>query len=227
MDLAAQFEARLSLIARVRAAEVALARHEHAKAAASLVRGRTHELGNQVQVLRLASIELERRLAGQEAELLTDLRQAAEVASTVLGDLLAAARPEVRTTTGPAVTPTLRAAIDQVRAATAVPFEAQLEVSDDVRTRATGDELAAIVFSVLLDGARNASRLRVWLRQRQIEKKPWIELLVIADRASFEDTLPFVSSAAQAAGGDASISDGRDGIELAIELPVAQSSSSS
>jgi hypothetical protein len=122
---------------------------------------------------------------------------------------------------GPPITPTLRAAIDQVRTATSVPFEAQLDVGDEVHTRATADELAAIVYSALLDGARNASRLRVWLRQRQIEKKPWVELLVIADRASFDDALGFLCSAAQAAGGDASMADGRDGIELAIELPVA------
>lgn len=221
MDLAALLEARLALIARVRAVEVALTRQEHAKAAASLVRRCTHELGNQVQIVRLATVELERRLAGQETELMADIRQAADGAGTVLADLLAAARPEQRMTAGPAVVPALRAAFDQVRTATAVPFEAQLDVVDDVRTRATAEELDAIVFSALLDGARSASRLRVWVRQRQIEKKPWLELLVIADRASFDDALGFLSSAAQAAGGDASIADGRDGVELAIELPVA------
>jgi len=220
MDPAALLEARLALIARVRAVEVALARQEHARAAASLVRGRSHELGNQVQIVRLASIELERRLAGSEAELLCDLRQAAEAANTVLADLLAAARPEERPTGDPVV-PALRAAIDQVRPATVLDFEVRVDAAEDVRTRATGEELATIVFASLLDGARGASRLRLWVRERQIEKRPWVELLVIADRAQFEGTLGFLSSAAQAAGGDASVSDGRDGVELAIELPLA------
>jgi DNA integrity scanning protein DisA with diadenylate cyclase activity len=87
-------QVRLELLERVRTVELALAKAEHARAAASLVRGRTHELGNQVQILRLASIELERRATSEQTELIADLRAAAEAANTALADMLAAARPE-------------------------------------------------------------------------------------------------------------------------------------
>jgi hypothetical protein len=75
----------------------------------------------------------------------------------------------------------------------------------------------------------------LWVRQRTVEKKPIVEVLVIVDRpyiavAMLLDPpgpLYVVRLAAQAAGGEASISEGREGVELAIELPVVQSSSSS
>jgi hypothetical protein len=43
----------------------------------------------------------------------------------------------------------------------------------------------------------------------------------------FEAPPGVVAAVAEAAGGGASLSDGRTGIELAIELPISQSSSSS
>ena len=225
MELAALLEARLALIARVRAVEVRLAQQEHARAAAALVRGRTHELGNQVQVLKLASMELERRLNGEQAELLGDLRQAAEAANAALTSLLAAARPDDRSGFhGEPVVPVVRAAIDQVRRAIPLAIDMRVDASEDVRTRATGEELEASVLAAVLDatwGPAAASRLALWVRQRQIEKRPWVELILIADRAGFEPALGVVRAAAQAAGGEASICDGREGVELVIELPIA------
>ena len=51
----------------------------------------------------------------------------------------------------------------------------------------------------------------------------------VPDRTPFDDAIGLARAAAQAAGGDASVCDGREGVELAIELPVlpVQSSSSS
>ncbi len=225
MDKAALLEARLALLQRVRAVEVVLTRHEHARAAAALVRGRSHELGNQVQIVRLASIELERRLAGGEADLLGDLRQAAEAANTALTGLLAAARPDDRNGYhGEPVVPVVRGALEQAQRATTVSLDLRVDIGDDLRTRATAEELEASVLAAVLEatwGPSAASRLVLWVRQRQIEKRPWIELLAIADRAPFEAALGVVRAAAQAAGGEASISEGREGVELVIELPVA------
>jgi hypothetical protein len=221
MDPAVLLEARLALLQRVRAVEVALARQEHARAAAALVRGRSHELGNDVQIVRLATMELERRLAGAEAELIADIRSAAESASNALAGLLAAARPEERTAKGPAVASVIQAAVEAARSAIAHSPEVRLDLVETVCTRATAEELEAVVLAALLDASRTASRVQLWARQRQIEKKPWVELLVIADKTSFDDAIGLARAAAQAAGGDASVSDGREGVELAIELPVA------
>jgi len=233
MEPAALLQARLELLARVRAVELALTRQEHARAAAALVRGRSHELGNQVQIVRLASIELERRMAGEQAELIGDLRQAAEAANTALAGLLAAARPEDRSGyAGAPVTPAVLAAIERARSATTLAVEVRVDLAEDVRTRATAEELEAAVLAAVLDaghGPAAATRLQLWVRQRQIEKRPWVELLAIADRAyrvvaSLLDppgALHVVRLAAQAAGGDASVSEGRDGVELAVELPIA------
>jgi hypothetical protein len=242
---------RLELLGWLRAVELGLVRGEAARAAAGdLVRGRTHELGNQVQILRLASIELERRATPEQRELIDDLRTAGEAANTVLADLLATARPVERAMIGDPVAETIRRAVERARPAFAQPVDVRIDLGEDVRTRATADELAATVIAALLDAtdpapwyletaearaASIASRIRLWVRQRSIEKKPFVELLVIADRPytavamllESPGPLYLVRLAAQAAGGEASISEGREGVELAIELPVIQSSSSS
>jgi signal transduction histidine kinase len=242
---------RLELLGWLRAVEIGLVRAEAARAAAGeLVRGRTHELGNQVQILRLASIELERRATSEQAELIADLRAAGEAANTVLADLLATARVPERAMVGDPVADVVRRAVERARPAFAHPLDLRIDLGDDVRTRATADELSAAVIAALLDAtdpvpwylngtearaAAAASRIRLWVRQRTVEKKPIVEVLVIVDRPYMAvamlleppGPLYVVRLAAQAAGGEASISEGREGVELAIELPVVQSSSSS
>jgi len=54
-------EARLALVQRQRRFEWALAREEHGRAASRLVAGKTHDLMNLVQIVQLATYELERR----------------------------------------------------------------------------------------------------------------------------------------------------------------------
>jgi hypothetical protein len=235
---------RLELLGWLRAVELGLVRGEAARAAAGeLVRGRTHELGNQVQILRLASLELERRATPDQQELIGDLRAAGEAANTVLVDLLATARMPERAMIGDPVADVVRRAVELVRPAFAQPLDVRIDLGDDVRTRATADELQAAVIAALLDAtdpaawylptveARTAviaTRIRLWVRQRTVEKRPFVELLVIADRPYqpvamlLEPPGPLyvVRLAAQAAGGEASISEGREGVELAIELPV-------
>jgi hypothetical protein len=235
---------RLELLGWLRAVELGLVRGEAARAAAGeLVRGRTHELGNQVQILRLASMELERRAPADQQELIGDLRAAGEAANTVLVDLLATARMPERAMIGDPVADVVRRAVERVRPAFTQPLDVRIDLGDEVRTRATADELQAAVIAALLDAtdpaawylptveARTAviaTRIRLWVRQRTVEKRPYVELLVIADRPYqpvamlLEPPGPLyvVRLAAQAAGGDASISEGREGVELAIELPV-------
>ena len=231
-------EARLRLLARLRGAEHELAKVEQATTAAALMRGRSHELGNLIQIVKLSAEQLEQRLenVGPElAELATDLHKTAEEAVALLAQMFVAARPPARSERGPVVTHAVRAAVELARPAVA-SIDLRIELDDTVHTLATADELEAMVIAAVLEAA-TANRVAIVLRERVIAGKRWVELLRIDDRAlgdgdlahMFEPAslLHLVVSAAHQAGGDASIAPGRAGLELAIELPVAQSSSSS
>lgn len=212
-------EARLELVERLRPLERAVAREAFTRKAAELLRGRSHELGNQVQIVRLASLELEKRGAGPDAaELVTDLRAAAEQATTILLEMLAAARPEDRNTWGPPVAPLVRAAVELARPAMPSPVDFTGELADDVRSLCTADELEGLVLAALLD----TPRARVVLRARTIQGKPWLQLLCIGARQDRVQYAELVEALAAQAGGEVSVSPGRDGTELAIELPAAK-----
>jgi hypothetical protein len=221
---------RLALIERIHTVELALAREAHTAAAAELMRGRSHELGNQVQIVRLASIEIERRATAELVELLTDLRSAAEAANIVLADMVNAARPPERSVVGPPFGPALRAAIDRASSAVKMQVEVRSELADTVCTRATAEEIEALAFAALLD-AEPATKVTFMLRERQITGKRWVELLRFDDRGAIEAEpgryVQFLDAAARPSGGEASLSPGRNGLELAIAFPVFQSSSSS
>jgi hypothetical protein len=223
MLTAEMLELRLALIARLHRVELEVARDEHARAAAALVRRKTHELGNAVQIVQLSALELERRVSATEiAELVADLRGGAEQAASALGELLAAAAPAMRTLPGPPVAPSVRAAIDEARGALAAHIEASIELADDVRTRATADELTALVVAALL-ATDDATRVSIVVRPRTIAGKPYAQLLWIDDRRDRDEAVlpPLLAAIAERAGGEASLSPGRDGLELAIELPAS------
>jgi K+-sensing histidine kinase KdpD len=97
-ETAGMLETRLRLIDRIRRVEHELSRDEQAKAAAALLEGRSHDLGNHIQIVKLSALELERRGRDRPdlAELLADLRQAAEQTSALLANLIAIARPPER-----------------------------------------------------------------------------------------------------------------------------------
>jgi hypothetical protein len=221
---------RLALIERIHSVELALTREQQVAAAAELMRGRSHELGNQVQIVRLASIEIERRATPEQAELITDMRAAAEAANVVLADMVNAARPPDRNIVGPAFVPTLRAAIERASGVLKPQVELRSEVGDAVHTRATDEEIEAIVFAALLDG-ETAGKITFALRERQITRQRWVELLRFDDRGVLEPDpgryMRFLEAAVRPGGGEASLSAGRSGLELVIAFPVAQSSSSS
>ncbi|MDB4958662.1 MAG: hypothetical protein JWO36_6231 [Myxococcales bacterium] len=231
-ETAAMLETRLALIDRIRRVEHGLARDEQAREAARLLKGRSHDLGNAIQIVRLASIEIEKRGGDAIHDLVGDMRTAAETATTVLGELIASARPEPRRSVGAAIAPGVRAATELVRPAIAAPLDVRIELADLVHSHLTTDELEAMVVSAVLD-ASAATKIGLQLRARAIDGKPWIELLRFDDRpiadedfaSAFEPFagLSVVKLLAERVGGEASLSAGRPGVELVVALPVAAS----
>jgi hypothetical protein len=231
-ETAGMLETQLRLIERIRRVEHALARDEQAKVAAALMKGRSHDLGNLVQIVKLSALELERRAQSRAdlVELTTDMRRAAEQASAVLAEMFAAARPPERSEVGPVVTHAVRAAVDSARPAFAGLVELRIDLDDTVHTYSTAEELEAIVLASMLD-AVHANRVSIIVRERVIQGKRWVEILRDDDRQladgelahMFEphSLLHIVVTAAKQAGGEASLAPGRTGLELAIELPVA------
>ncbi len=292
-ETAGMLEARLRVVERIRRVEHLLAREEQARIAAALMKGFSHELGNQVQIVKLSAHELARRLsssaqhapfsaaydgalargvasaglaamnawssvAGSGAsshgtsashsgysqaaksvtmaprlevdDLLTDMSAAADAVSRVLAQMFAAARPGDREALGPAFATAVRAAVELVQPAVVPPIELRVELPETVRTYATADEIEAMVLAAVLDAAP-AERLTLLLRERKIRNRRWVELLRFDDRHHMADgelahmfephsLLHVVAGVAKAAGGDASLSPGREGLELAVELPV-------
>lgn len=233
-ETAGMLEARLALIDRVRRIEHLLARGEQARIAAQLMKGFSHELGNQVQIVKLCALEIARRSAQapvQLDELIKDMSDAADQTAIVLAQMFAAARPPDRDLVGPAIANTIRTAVDQSRPAIASTIELRIDLADTVATYVSAEELEVLVFAALLD-AQQANRITLVLRERTIQNKRWVELLRIDDRHHMPDgelahmfephsLLHVVAGVAKVAGGEASLSPGRSGLELAVELPVA------
>lgn len=238
-ETAGMLEARLRLLERIRRVEQELWRAEQARVAAQLMRGRSHELGNFIQIVKLSALELERRAGTKSdlSELLVDLRQTADQATALLADMFAAARPPDRLEVGPVTTHVVRTAVDLVRPAIAAQIELRIELDDTVHTYSTAEELETMVIAASLDAA-NAQRISLVLRERVVQNKRWVELLRHDNRQELADgelahmfephsLLHVVVAAAKQARGEASIAPGRGGLELAIELPVAASPSAS
>jgi hypothetical protein len=231
-ETAPMLEARLALMDRIRRVEHGLARDEQAREAQRLLKGRSHDLGNAIQIVRLASIEIEKRGGEAIADLVGDLRNAAEQATSVLTELIASARPQQPREKGAAIAPTVRAAAELATPAVAGVLDVRIELADMVHSLLVADEIEAMVLSAVLD-ASAATKIGLQLRARAIEGKPWIELLRFDDRRisdedfgkSFEPFagLSIVKILAERVGGEASLSAGRAGLELVVALPVATS----
>jgi signal transduction histidine kinase len=234
-------EARLELVERIRNVEHAMAHAEQASTATGLMRGRAHDLGNAVQVVKLTSLELQHRVAELNrpdlVELITDMQSEADRATRVLGEMIDATRIPERLQYGPVVSHAIRAAIEAARPAFLTPIELRIDLDDTVHTYCSAEELEAIVFASAIEAAGSrsttgVSRLTFAIRERVIQSKRWVELLRIDDRQvhdgdyahMFEagSLLKVVAQCAKAAGGEASIAPGRGGLELAVELPVAK-----
>lgn len=233
-ETAGMLEARLGLLERIHRVEFALAREEQARVATALMRGRSHDLGNMVQIVKLSAAELARRVKQADvAELVHDMTDAADNASRILGEMYAATRSTDRTLIGPPVAQILRGAVDLARPAVASTIELRVELADDVATHATGEELEAAALAAILD-AHQAVRTTLLLRERTLQGKRWVELIRFDDRHQLHDgelahmfephsLLHVVAGVAKQADGEVSLSPGRTGLELAIELPVVAS----
>ena len=231
-ETAGMLEARLGLIDRIRRVEYTLARDEQVRIAGALMRGRAHDLGNMVQIVKLSALELARRVPKDDIkELVADMSEAAENAATILADMISATRGYDRSLLGPAVAHVVRTAVDLVRPAIASSVELRVELADDVVSFAAADELEALVLCALLD-AQQAVSITLVLRERMLQGKRWLELLRIDDRHHLADGelahmfephsfLHVVAGVAKQAGGEVSLSPGRSGLELAVELPIA------
>lgn len=231
-ETAGMLEARLGLIDRIRRVEYTLARDEQVRIAGVLMHGRAHELGNMVQIVKLTALELARRASSDEIkELVTDMSEAAENATTILADMVRAARSQDRASVGPAVAQIVRAAVDLARPALASSIELRVELAENVVTFATSEELEALVLCALLD-AQQAVSITIVVRERTLQGKRWLELLRLDDRHHLPDGelahmfephsyLHVVAGVAKQAGGEVSLSPGRSGLELAVEMPIA------
>ena len=234
-------EARLELVERIRKVEHAMAHAEQATTAAALMRGRAHDLGNAIQVVKLTSLELQHRVAELNrpdiVELITDMQAEADHAAKVLADMIDATRSADRMAYGPVISHAIRAAIEAARPAFLTPIELRIDLDDTVHTYSSAEELEAIIFASAIEAAGSrsttaATRMTFAVRERVIQSKRWVELLRIDDRQvhdgdyahMFEagSLLKVVAQCAKAAGGEASIAPGRGGLELAVELPVAK-----
>jgi nitrogen-specific signal transduction histidine kinase len=235
-------EARLELLDRIRKVEHAIAHAEQASTATALMRGRAHDLGNAIQIVKLSSLELSHRVAELNrpdiVELIADMQAEADKATTVLANMIDATRNADRIQYGPVISHAIRAAIETARPAFLTPIELRIDLDDTVHTYCSAEEIEAIVFASALEAAGSprsstgATRMTFSIRERVIQSKRWVELLRIDDRQvhdgdyahMFEagSLLKVVAQCAKAAGGEASIAPGRSGLELAVELPVAK-----
>ncbi len=232
-ETAGMLEAKLALIERIRRVEHALAHAEQARVAAALLKGRSHDLGNTVQIVKLSALEIARRVSDRAdiAELVADMAGAADHATSVLQEMMSSARSPDRALAGPVVSHAVRASIEAARAAVLAPIDLRIELDDTVHTFSSAEELDALVLAAALD-ASSATRLTFVLRERLIQGKRWVELLRVDDRQQFGDgelahmfeessLLRVVAGCAKEASGAVSLSPARGGVELAVELPVA------
>jgi hypothetical protein len=213
---------KTDLLDRQRRYEWDLAREEHTRAAAKLVAGKTHDLLNLVQIVKLASEELAKRCDPTGQEFIADLQRAALDAETSLRSLMEVARPEHAVTRGAAVGPTVAQILDELRPT--IPITLHLAIGPDTATQLTADELSHLVLGLALDAAA-APLIELYVRDREINGNPWVELVRGTELPPPDGDLPFDLRAVEAlvarAGGELSQSERRGGgSELVIALPA-------
>lgn len=217
---------KTDLINRQRQFEWNLAREEHTRAAAKLVAGKTHDLLNLVQIVKLASEELSQRCDPTGQEFVADLQRAAVDAEASLKSLMEVARPEKVVSRGAPVGATITRALDELRPT--IPITLHLAIGPDIATSLSADELAHLVFGVALD-ASAAPLIELFVRDRSIKDVPWVEIVRGTELPPPEGELPFDLRAVEAlvtrAGGELSQSERRGGgSELVIALPAISAS---
>lgn len=217
--------ARLALVSRQRRFEWALARDEQARAAARMVAGKTHDLLNLIQIVRLAGGELERCCDASVREILDDLQRTADASHRSLIELMAVARPAADGVRGAPVGAAARAAVASLEGALEaridLQIEARIEVPPEAATRCTAEELEHLVLGLALDAA-DAPAIELAVRTRTIDDAPWIELVRGYTAAPGGDRfeLRAVEAIARRAGGElATSARRRGGEEVIVALP--------
>ncbi|HEX3758826.1 MAG TPA: hypothetical protein VHW23_08980 [Kofleriaceae bacterium] len=249
---------RLALVERQRRFEWQLAREAQTQAAARFVAGKTHDLLNLIQIVQLASLELERRCTADAGEFIADLRKAAEDARHQLAELMAVARPEEIIVPGAHVGAAITAAVETVRAASTIEVDLHLAVAPEVTTRCSAEELAHVIYGLTLDaataedeagdsaprgsersetggggpdgsaggaGGRAPRGIDLFIRERTIDGKPWLEIVRGArvELAGEHFDLQAVEAIAVKNGGELAHSERRGGgTELVVALPVVR-----
>jgi hypothetical protein len=209
--------AKLALVERQRRFEWTLARDAQAKAAAALLKGRTHQLLNLIQIVELASVELERRSTGEALDIVRDLVRTADRAKRELAEIVALAKPPERAR-GPSVAASVQAAIDAVRVV-ASELVVTLRLDVDSATALTDEELQQLVFGLVLDAAAGAGSVELLVRQRRIESAPWVEFVCGFDCDAGE--LRVIRAIVERATGELTVSPRRGGgSEVVVALPV-------
>jgi hypothetical protein len=232
---------RLALVERQRRFEWQLAREVQTQVAARFVAGKTHDLLNLVQIVQLASLELERRCAPDALEFIVDLRKAAKDAQHQLTELMTLARPEEIIMPGAHVGAAITAAVDTVRAASTIAVDLHLAVDAEVATRCSAEELAHVIYGLTLDAATTeagaddaggeaqaqagdaAQAIGLFVRQRMIDGNPWLEIVRGArvELAGEHFDLQAVEAIAVKNGGELASSERRGGgTELVVALPI-------
>ncbi len=208
----------LSLIQRQRRFEWALARDEQSRAAGRLVAGRTHDLLNLIQIVELAVFRLEHE--GCEArDTLDELSRMSKSASEELQAMMAAARPEVEVERGAPVASTVLGLTSTLREVASL--EVHVEVSTDTATQCSAEELEHLLIGLVLDAMDQPIVLTI--RERMIERKPWIEIVRATERDVDGDgfELKTVNAIASRVGGELAASERRGGgTELIVSLPI-------
>jgi hypothetical protein len=223
---------RLALVERQRRFEWQLAREVQTHAAARFVAGKTHDLLNLVQIVQLASLELERRCTADAGEFIADLRKAADDARHQLAELMAVARPEEIIVPGSPVGAAVTAAVETVRAASTIEVDLHLAVAPEVATRCSAEELAHVIYGLTLDAATAETEagdalqaIELFVRERMIDGKPWLEIVRGArvELAGEHFDLQAVEAIAVKNGGELGHSERRGGgTELVVALPVVR-----
>ena len=209
---------RAELLDRLRRFEWGVAREEAARAARAVLRGRTHDLLNFVQIVDLASRALAPYCTPLGDEIIVDLQRASDDAKVSVRELQALGYVDERAPVRTEVAPVARAAIADARGAVAT-LDAQVLVADTVAIAWTPEELELVLIAVALDGTRDTA-IELLVRARAIDGRACVEL-VCGPLDEHGLGIQLAAALAARSGGDAAVAERRGGgHEVAIAIPV-------
>jgi hypothetical protein len=214
----------LALAQRQRRFEWELARDEQTRAAARFVAGRTHEVLNLIQIVQLATFQLEGLCGERGKEFIADLTRTADDAQREQRELMALARPDVVIEKGAPVGAAVAAALATLREAIATDIH--LATSGDTCTRCSATELEHLLVGLVLDVIDKSDQpgmIDLLVRERTIDGKRWIEIVRASANTPHNDRfeLRAVTAIAERAGGEVATSERRGGgVELVVALPA-------